>query len=146
MFLRLSRAHTLALAIWFLFRNMRTSTLVFLQHHWFSLRLQICKTCCCDLRSCYIHSQSPWCCQQELVSGCYSGSTRARTDNCRDEHLALHQILTTRSPAIPVSFWLPPYRRKTDVQDPPVASYMDHKTEALALRIAHIRWNIELWW
>ncbi len=25
-----------------------------------------------------------------------------------------------------------------DAQDPPVASYMDHKTQALALRIAHM--------
>lgn len=114
MFKRLSHAHSLTLAIWFLFRNMKTCTeLSYLQHRWLSLRLQICKTCRCDLRSCYLHSQGTGCCHQELECGCYSGSTWSQKDNCWDKPLTPHPILTTRSPAIPVSSWLPPYHRKT---------------------------------
>lgn len=142
MFKRLSHAHSLTLAIWFLFRNMKTSTeFSYLKPHWFSLRLQICKTCLCDLRSCYLHSQGPGCCQQELECVCYSGSTWSQTGNCRDKLLTTltsHPILTTRSPAIPVSSRLPPYCRKTDTQNPPEALYMDHKTLKC--------WDVALTW
>jgi len=123
MFKRLSHAHSLTLAIWFLFRNVKTSTrLSYLQHHCFSFRLQICKTSRCDLRSRYLHSKGPGCCQQELKCGCYSGSSWSLM---RDTTLIPHPILTTRSPAIPISSRLPPYHWKTD---PPEALCMDHKT------------------
>lgn len=149
MFKRLSHAHSLTLVIWFLFRNMKTSTeLSYLQHHCFFLRLQICKTYRCDLRSCYLHSQGPGCCQQELECGCYSGSIWSPTDNCRDKPLTSHPILTTRSPAIPVSSRLPPYRRKTDTQDPPEALlYMDHKTSCFCQSHTLKCWDVALtWW